>query len=213
MKLEVGESLGYSYLRHVQRCWLVQTNWKASEHWDKRLTDDELEQEFGSVRDKLESHAVFKGTLKQTATCGQFLKQAEVDVVGVRLDGGIHAVEVAFHEGGLLYVGGTDKNVLKKMLRTMLILRAYHPQARLHICFASPKVNPKTRASLERVFDWLQGEYPGVDWSLMMSDDFANRFLRPLREKTSQVKDTSELFVRSLQLLELIGSVELGKEE
>ena len=44
MKLEVGESLGYSYLRHVQRCWLVQTNWKASEHWDKRLTDDELEQ-------------------------------------------------------------------------------------------------------------------------------------------------------------------------
>lgn len=214
MKLEVGESLGYSYLRHVQGCWLVQTNWKSSEHWDKRLTDDELEQEFGSVRDKLESHGVFKGTLKQTATCSQFLKQAEIDVVGVRLDGGIHSVEVAFHRRGLLYPGGTDKNVLKKMLRTMLILRAYHPEeAGMHICFASPRVGPKTRKSLEIAFDWLRREYPGMDWSLMVNDDFADGFLRPLREKTNRVEDTSELFVRSLQLLELIGSVELGKEE
>ena len=46
-----------------------------------------------------------------------------------------------------------------------------------------------------------------------MNDDSADRSLRPLREKTNRVKDTSELFVRSLQLLELIGSVELGKEE
>ena len=35
-----------------------------------------------------------------------------------------------------------------------------------------------------------------------MNDDSADRFLRPLREKTNRVKDTSELFVRSLQLLE-----------
>jgi hypothetical protein len=61
-------------------------------------------------------------------------------------------------------------------------------------------------------FDWLRREYPGVDWSLMVNNDFTNRFLQPLREKTSRVKDTSELFVRSLQLLELIGSVELGEE-
>ena len=69
----------------------MQTNWKASEHWTKRLTDDELEQEFGSVRDKLESYgSVFKGTFKRTATCRQFLKQAEIDVVGVRLDNPPH---------------------------------------------------------------------------------------------------------------------------
>lgn len=75
------------------------------------------------MRYKLDSRgSVFKGTFKQTATCRQFLKQAEIDVLGVRLDGGIHAVEVAFHEGGLLYTGGTDKNVLKKMLRTIRTL-------------------------------------------------------------------------------------------
>ena len=75
----------------------------------------------------------------------------------------------------------------------------------MRICFASPKVNPKTWESLEGAFDWLRRE-------LMVNNDFTNRFLQPLREKTSRVKDTSELFVRSLQLLELIGSVELGEE-
>ncbi len=32
MKIEVGESLCYSYLRHVKQCPIVQTNWKASEN-------------------------------------------------------------------------------------------------------------------------------------------------------------------------------------
>ena len=212
MKLEIAESLGYSYLRHVQQCWLVQTNWKASEHWDKRLTDDELEQEFGSIRDKLKSQDSFEGTFKGTATCRQFLKQAEIDIVGVGLDGSIYAVEVAFHEGGLLYPGGTDQNVLKKMLRTMLILRAYRPEdIGRHIYFASPKVGPKVQKSLENAFDWLGREYPTIDWRLMTNNDFSDQFLRPVREKTRQVKDTSELFVRSLQLLELCGLVNLGK--
>ena len=214
MKLEIGESLGYSYLRHVQRCWLVQANWKASEHWDKRLTDDELEQEFGCMRERLESlGGDFKETFKQNK-CSQFLRQAEIDVVGVGLDGSIWTVEVAFHEGGLNYGDGTDKNVLKKMLRTMLVLRAYHREdTRMHVCFASPRVGPKTQMGLEKTFVWLRREYPAINWRLMTNDCFTDRFLRPLREKTSEIKDTSELFVRSLQLLELIGSVKLGREK
>lgn len=38
MKIEIGESLACSYLRHVERCWLAQANWKAPEHWGRRLT-------------------------------------------------------------------------------------------------------------------------------------------------------------------------------
>ena len=37
MKIEIGESLASSYLRHVKLCWLVQTNWKTSEHWSMKL--------------------------------------------------------------------------------------------------------------------------------------------------------------------------------
>jgi hypothetical protein len=34
MKIEIGESLFYSWLRHVKLCQIVQTNWKASPEWE-----------------------------------------------------------------------------------------------------------------------------------------------------------------------------------
>lgn len=217
MKVEIGESLGYSFLRHVEGCWLVQANWKASDYWPKYLDDDELEREFVAIRNKLESTGSgFAGTFKGTAKGSTFLRQAEIDIVGVQLDGSIHTVEVAFHEDGLHYSGNTGNNVLKKMLRTMLILRAYHPSdTKRHICFASPKVTPKIQKDLEDVFEWLRREYPVVNWQLLTNEKFRDQFLRPLQDKlqdkSGKIADTSELFVRSLQLLELMGSVNLGE--
>jgi hypothetical protein len=34
MKIEIGESLMYSWLKHIQKCQIVQTNWKVSPSWD-----------------------------------------------------------------------------------------------------------------------------------------------------------------------------------
>lgn len=42
MKIEMGESLFYSWLRHVKECQIVQTNWTNSSRWDI-LHKDELE--------------------------------------------------------------------------------------------------------------------------------------------------------------------------
>lgn len=39
MKIEMGESLFYSWLRHVKECQIVQTNWKVSSQW--QLSDAE----------------------------------------------------------------------------------------------------------------------------------------------------------------------------
>ena len=50
MKIEIGESLCYSYLRHVKQCWLVQSNWKVSEHWVKQKPDEDLQELFWSMR-------------------------------------------------------------------------------------------------------------------------------------------------------------------
>jgi hypothetical protein len=33
MKIEIGESLVYSYLKHIEGCRVVQTNWKTSGLW------------------------------------------------------------------------------------------------------------------------------------------------------------------------------------
>ena len=203
MKIEMGESLGYSYLRHVQQCWLVQTNWKASEHWDKSLSDDELETVFRSMRQTFDlGGSVFKGT----KNCAQFLRQAEIDVVGVGQDGSIHAIDVAFHEAGLNYGGGVGNRVLKKLLRTALILMAYHPaEVKRHIYFVSPKVHPAAQKLLEDMFDRLRTEYPSVIWHLFTNKGFAEQLLRLTLEKAGTVADTSELFVRSAKMLEVSG--------
>ena len=203
MKIEIGESLCYSYLRHVKRCWLVQTNWKASENWRKIPSDEALETVFAHMKEKFDSDgSVFKGT----RTCSQFLKQGEIDVVGVGLDGGVHAMEVAYHEAGLNYTGGVANRILKKLLRTMLILDAYHPnETKKHIYFVSPKVNPGAQIPLEETFKQLRTEYPNISWRLITNEEFASQLLNPTLEKAASVADTSELFMRSAKLLGLSG--------
>lgn len=201
MKIEMGESLGYSYLRHVKNCWLVQTNWKASEHWEKCVSEEELETVFHAMRQTFDlGGSVFKGT----KDCSQFLRQAEVDVVGVDQDGSVHAIDVAFHEAGLNYGGGVGNRVLKKLLRTVLVLMAYHPpQVKRHIYFVSPKVHRAAQRPLEDILDRLRDEYPDIGWHLFTNETFASEMLTPSLEKGGSVADTSELFLRAHKLLEL----------
>ena len=209
MKIEIGESLCYSYLRHVKRCWLVQSNWKVSEHWDKRSSEEELDDLFSSMRDLFDRDG---SVFKQTKDAGQFLKQGEIDVVGLGQDGSVHALDVAFHEAGLNYGGGADKRVLKKLLRAVLILKAYHASdTELHVYFVSPKVHRAVQQPLEDIFTELEGEYPEIGWHLLTNDAFADQVVRPTLEKAVAVADTSELFVRSAKLLELAGMGTIGE--
>lgn len=204
MKIEIGESLGYSYLRHVKECWLVQTNWKPSPHWPKFMDDVELDEVFVAMKRRFDD-AEGK-VFKQTRTAAQFIQQAEIDVMGVDREGGVYAIDIAFHEAGLNYFGGPENRVLKKLLRTMMTLQAYHPtETQLHICFASPKVNPGVQKPLEALFEDLQAAYPDIVWDLLTNAAFAERLLRPTLEKAGSVSDTAELFMRSAKLLDLAG--------
>ena len=205
MKIEIGESLACSWLRHVRQCWLVQANWKFLEHWERCLTDRELQVVFDTVRGRFD---VGGGVFKKTRDAGQFLRQGEIDAVGVDHGGGVHGVEIAFHEAGLQYGTTTETNdrVLKKMLRTLLILRAFRPpETPLHIYFLSPKVNPVVQQPLEKTFAALRSEYSDVEWRFIANDAFTNVVVRPTLDKTSGIADSSELFVRSAKLLELVG--------
>ena len=203
MKIEIGESLTCSWLRHVRQCWLVQANWKFSEHWERHMTDAELEDLFNTMKEHFDLDG---NVFKKTKSGRQLLRQGEIDVVGVDHKGGVHAVEVAFHEAGLQYKDTKD-SVLKKMLRTLLVLRASRPsEARLHIYFFSPKVSPGKQRSLEEIFKALRKEYAdNVEWRLCTNDDFADEVVRPMLEKVSGASDSSELFMRSVKLLEVAG--------
>ena len=91
MKIEMGESLCYSYLRHVKQCWLVQMNWEVSSHWTRHKSSEELQARFESMQMNFGGE-----TFKKTKEAAQFLKQSEVDLVGIDQRGNIHAMEIAF---------------------------------------------------------------------------------------------------------------------
>lgn len=42
MKIEIGESLFYSWLRHVKNCELVHLNWSTSPEWDYKADKEQL---------------------------------------------------------------------------------------------------------------------------------------------------------------------------
>ncbi len=213
MKIEMGESLCYSWLRHVKQCWLVQTNWKSSEHWETYRPSDELEAMFRAMKEKFDGDGE---VFKKTTNASQFMKQGEVDVVGVDPEGGVHALDVAFHESGLLYGGGSSDNsnrILKKLLRTYILLHAYRPPGTpLHMYFVSPKVHDGPQAKLEETFERLRLEYPESDWYLITNDRFAEQVVRDTLSKTTEVADTAELFARSAKLLNLSGMLKSRDE-
>ena len=204
MKIEIGESLCYSYLRHVKGCWLVQTNWKASEHWTKCKTDAELEAMFMEMRQRFDLDG---NVFKQTATVGQFMQQGEIDVMGIDQHGGVHVMDVAFHEAGLNYGGGVANRVLKKLLRALVLLSAYHPQrSLLHIYFVSPKVHRSVQSALENVYSALREQYPDTNWHLITNENFHDQVLQQTLAKGDSVADTTELFVRAAKLLNTSGA-------
>ena len=139
----------------------------------------------------------------------QLLKQAEIDVVGLDFGGDIHALEVAFHEAGLNYVGqgGTRGRVLKKLLRSYLVLQAFGLGGRVHVYFISPKVNPATALELDEAFADLRITYPDIDWRLYMNESFGTEILDRTLGATATVSDTSELFSRAARLIDVGNTV------
>lgn len=209
MKIEVGESLCYSYLRHVRRCWLVQTNWKSSEYWVARKIDTELEEMFQEMRREFDPDG---SVFKRTASVAQLMQQGEIDVIGIDQDGNIHAIDVAFHGAGLNYgSGGTDR-VLKKALRTYILLNAFVPAGtKCHIYFVSPKVHAAAQTALEGIFAELRTKYSDTEWHLITNAGFSESLMGETLERADTVADTSELFVRSVKLLSLSGISEVNE--
>lgn len=148
MKIEIAESMVYSWLRKVKNCRIVQTNWKSSPEWpltnipelerlksaseayfaealtkiDNSCNNDTESAEYESddvLTDTSDSSSLI---FKKTAKLEQLISQTECDVLGLCLEDGKYkaiAVEVAFHENGLNYSGGR-KVTAKKIISKFL---------------------------------------------------------------------------------------------
>ena len=211
MKIEMGESLFYSWLRHVKECQIVQTNWKTSSKWPLQN-----EEQLNIIKDETDNffkekhgYSIYKGTV----SLSQLLQQAECDVIGISVNNDgkneICAIDVAFHEAGLNY-GDNDTTIMKvinKGLRTAMCIFGYLNSKSATIIFASPKINKSIMEKLEICVKDMQEfmEKLGYQFKfeLIANSDFLNRVLVPMLDASDKIADTSELFLRSYQMLQM----------
>jgi hypothetical protein len=200
MKIEVGESLMLSYLKHVKKCTLYQTNWKVSSNWD---ISNETFNKVQIIYDKIINHFDFSEIFKKSEL-NQLIKQSEIDVIGMDSNDYIYTGEIAFHENGLNYGDKmeTKNRVLKKLLRSYLTLLAYFPNKKYEIIFASPKVNHAYEIIISDYFNVLQKEFSdeNVSFKYVSNENFFENILKPTISESTNDSDTNEIFIRSIIL-------------
>jgi hypothetical protein len=214
MKIEIGESLCLSYLKHVKKCVIYQTNWKLSSWWlqelGKKSPAEELYDELKKSPSKEKTAATdFDVKDVLTSDFSQFLKQAEIDVLGVDKDGNVYAIDVAFHEGGLGYGKKVDARdrVMKKFVRSYMIMLGCFPGKKCTVIFASPKVDAAKQDLIMPALEELQADARfkdnGITFEYIANDKFKAEILDQTIEASRNDADTNELFLRSYKLLNL----------
>ena len=131
----------------------------------------------------------------------------------------MYAVDVAFHEGGLNYNKknySTEDNITKKILRTIFITKIYFNNINNQtIIFASPKIGNTTYLKLEKRFkeieSFLLENKINVSIKLISNNNFLEDIINPLLERADSISDTSELFLRSIQLNNLFSNKKKNK--
>lgn len=210
MKIEMGESLFYSWLRHVKECQIVQTNWKVSPQWNlKNETDlENLMKSVESLFLKKYNYNVFK----KNSSLSQILQQGECDAIGITIQDGerqIYAVDVAFHENGLNY-GSRSETVMKviaKTVRTAMCLWGYMECKDAEIVFASPKITPSVLNDIIPCIEDINTIFSDNGYQfrarVIANEDFNDVVLQPILMASNGIADTSELFLRAYQMLNM----------
>lgn len=205
MKIEIAESLIYSYLKHIEECRVVQTNWATSGKWVITEYDKEKAK---LLFEKLKQVKSFKEIFKNNSL-DQLLKQAEIDVIGLNtVENSIFGVDVAFHAAGINYGDRieTTSRIMKKIFRTIFIMQSYFKGFdKFHSYFATPKINP----SLNKTIDSLILEAieiindDSISIKFISNEEFYSYLVEPLLHNIDDEYDTIELFSRSIKLLKL----------
>ncbi len=227
MKIEMGESIILSWLRHVKECQIVQTNWKPSQNWDvqnKNILEDLLKES----SEEFKKYNLFKPMKSNESKIGigQILKQAEIDLIGISFgnekckkckqskENRIYAVDIAFHEKGLNY-GKKEETisiVLMKYVRTAMCLYGYYGVNEGTIIFASPKIGQTLTDELLKDIEIMKKiinkQNLNYEIILIANHDFRKIIMEPITAVLGNVADTTELFMRSLQMFKLVTGAE-----
>lgn len=162
MKIEIGESLILSWLKHINNCQVVHLNWKPSVMAWEYHNEEKVEHIIERIQKVYSQHF---DIFKKNRSASQIIRQGEIDALGLELSGtnvsSIYAVDVAFHEGGLNYgdKSTTVAKVIAKLTRMALTLLGYFNTDKAEIIFATPKVNPAVYEPLKKSIDYFKSYF------------------------------------------------------
>ena len=205
MKIEIAESLIYGYLKHIEGCRIVQTNWTTSGNWI--VTEYETERArvlFGKISESEYFNGIFKNS-----SFKQLIKQAEIDVLGVNTaENTIYGIDVAFHSSGLNYGDKkeTASRVIKKIFRTIFIMQSYFDEnEKFKSYFITPKVSPETKVWIDDLIfkakELINDQNISIEF--ISNEVFYSEIVDPLLKTIDDEHDTTELFSRAVKLLNL----------
>lgn len=215
MKIEMGESIVGSWLKHVCECQIVEQNWKPSKNIGNFIKFNEVENIFKDIRKTYKGLEV-EFVSKKVNKLNGFIVQGEIDVLGISLImdennslkiNKFFAVDVAFHENGLNYSGKNKERMLKKYIRTALTLYLYFGIDTGEIIFITPYVKEKHKKELQDLSIDLKEIFKkhniNYEFKLYCNEDFYEKVYYELYKLKDEISNTSELFMRSLKLIEL----------
>ena len=200
MKIEIGESLVYSWLRHIKNCQIVQSNWKASSTWANQSTMD---------WEQILNEIVKENLISNSSKLDQLIKQTECDAIGISMgsEKKVYAVEVAFHEGGLGYGNAVvnASKIIEKFFRIAVCLNVFLGCTEAEIIFASPVIRQSTlnKININQLEKFIKKQGLKFSFRIIANTGFKKKILDPLLLISKDIKDGNELFVRSYHLLQL----------
>ncbi|PLR79791.1 hypothetical protein CVD25_22815 [Bacillus canaveralius] len=129
----------------------------------------------------------------------------------------IYGVDIAFHEGGLNYGSRrtTSERIIKKMVRTAMLIHGFFNVSEGQIIFASPKINKAIyiplAAAIKDLNYVLQQLGLNCSFILYANHEFREAIFEPVIHSSASFADTSELFLRSMQMYNLFSSAAMPK--
>lgn len=205
MKIEIAESLIYSYLKHSEGCRIVQSNWRTSGKWVVTEYETERARE---LFNKISSSEYFTGIFK-SSSFDQLIKQAEIDVLGINTaEETIYGIDVAFHSAGLNYGSKTETalTIIKKIFRTIFIMQSYFDEnEKFNSYFITPKVNRSTKVIIDDLMFKAKEviDDDNISINFISNEQFYSEIVDSLLENIDEEHDTTELFSRAIKLMKL----------
>ena len=207
---DIGESMAASWLRHVEKCKIVTTNWTVDIE-EKYSFHEKFVQLLNIGRQVFSKKGIEIFPNKELSS---IIKQAECDVVGFQFQSGsiskLYGIDVAVHSKGKgLDYGDNIKKIIEKSLRTALCfytILGVKKNCPIEIYFLTPKMDKNEKTAAEEALKCLKGTFKGfkIKFILYANKSFYEEILEKLNNKNHlDASDTNEQFMRSLVIMDM----------